>query len=246
MDFIEFWNERFKIQASWTKETREYLFNKIKLRGLSRVLDVGCGTGEIAVEIARNKGPRVFGIDLNPKMVESCKKRFQEKKLSGEFRVANAKNLPFEENFFDMTYCSYLFLWIDTPEVVLREMVRVTKSDGYIIALAEPDYGGKVDYPELGLKELIINSLKKAGANPNAGRMLGMLFQQANLDFELGIESIPWDNEKCRKSFEQEWWFLEQVTENWEEIKKKELEAIQKGIRFSFNPVFYAIGQKRE
>ena len=138
-----------------------------------------------------------------------------------------------------------MLLWVQSPSEVIREMARVTKSEGYILALAEPDYGGKIDYPEFGLRDLISDSLVKAGANPNIGRRLGACFKEADLKFELGIESIPWDNETCKKAFEQEWWFLEKVTENWETVKKKDREFLEQGIRFSFNPVFYAIGQKK-
>ena len=240
----EFWTERFKVQAGWTKETREYIYKKVNLKRSDEIIDVGCGTGEIALEIARDYGVKISGIDINPTMVEICEKRFRENKLDGEFKVADAKKLPYSNDSFDITYCSFLLLWIDKPETVIKEMVRVTKPNGYVIALAEPDYGGKIDHPEFGLRELISNSLKKAGANPNTGRLLGMLFKNANLSLELGIESIPWDNEKCKDAFEQEWWFLEKVTENWEAVKKKEWEYIKKGVRFSFNPVFYAIGKK--
>lgn len=240
----EFWDRRFGVQARWTKQTREHIFNKIKLKDFQNILDVGCGTGEIALEIAKNFGIKIYGIDKDPEMVETCKSAFIENKLNGEFRVGNGKKLPYPDNHFDMTYCNFLLLWIDTPEVVVREMARVTKPKGYVLALAEPDYGGKIDNPEFGLKELISNSLTKAGADPNIGRMLGVLFKKANLTCELGLESIPWDNEKCRDAFDDEWWFLEKVTENWELVKKKEKKYLEKGLRFSFNPVFYAIGQK--
>jgi ubiquinone/menaquinone biosynthesis C-methylase UbiE len=241
----EFWKERFKIQASWTKQTRDFIFTKINIKKFKKILDIGCGTGEIALEIAQKYGVKVFGIDLKPDMIETCKRRFfYENHLNGEFTVADAKKIPYDNDFFDMTYCSFLLLWIDSPQLVINEMVRVTKPNGYVIALAEPDYGGKIDYPEFGLRELISDSLIKSGANPNIGRMLGMLFKNANLKFELGIESMPWDNEKCESAFVKEWNFLEKVTENWQNVKKMELDYIKKGIRFSFNPVFYVIGQK--
>lgn len=241
----EFWRERFKFQASWTKQTRDFIFTKkIFLKKFKRILDIGCGTGEIAQEIAQKYHKKVFGIDLNPDMIETCKRRFCEDNLNGEFIVADAKKIPYDDCFFDVTYCSFLLLWIDSPQLVVNEMARVTKPNGYVVALAEPDYGGKIDYPEFGLRELISDSLIKSGANPNIGRMLGMFFKNANLQFELGIESIPWNNEKCESAFVKEWNFLEKVTENWQNVKKMELDYIKKGIRFSFNPVFYAIGQK--
>ncbi|NHI93680.1 MAG: class I SAM-dependent methyltransferase [Candidatus Lokiarchaeota archaeon] len=241
---IGFWQERFKEQAKWTKETREFIFKKIKLEKNAKILDVGCGTGEISLEIARNYDAEIFGIDIDPKMVSACRKIFHKNKLLGKFEIADAMKLPFNDNFFDMTFCNFLLLWVQSPFDVIQEMARVTISGGYVLALAEPDYGGKIDYPEFGLRELISESLVEAGANPEVGRMLGACFKDASLEFELGIESIPWDNETCKKAFEQEWWFLEKVTNNWEEIKRKEKEFIEKGIRFSFNPVFYAIGKK--
>jgi len=242
---IEFWQERFKVQAKWTKQTREFIFNKINLDDSKRILDVGCGTGEISLEIARQYDAEIYGIDIDPKMITNCRKRFHKNKLKGHFEVARAEELPFDEEFFDVTFCSFLLLWIKSPIDVVREMARVTKPNGHVLALAEPDYGGKIDHPEFGLRELISKSLIKAGANPNVGRTLGTCFKEADLEFELGIESVPWNNETCKQAFDQEWWFLEKVTDGWEEIKKKDKEYLEQGIRFSFNPVFYVIGQKK-
>lgn len=241
----DFWTKRFKAQARWTKQTRAFIFEKIHLKGLQKALDVGCGTGEIALEIAWEYGVKVHGIDINPDMVEASKSLFKKYGLGGEFLTGNGNKIPYPDNHFDMTYCSFLLLWVDSPEVVVQEMARVTKPKGYVLALAEPDYGGKIDHPEFGLKDLLIDSLKKVGTNPYVGRELSAVFTKAKLKFDLGIESVPWDNERCKKAFEDEWWFLEQVTENWEPVKKKEEEYLAQGLRFSFNPVFYVIGQKK-
>ena len=182
LNLIEFWQERFKVQAKWTKETREFIFNKIKMDKRTQVLDVGCGTGEISLEIARKYNIEIHGIDKDISMISNCRKKFHKNKLKGEFKVANAEKLPFENESFDVTFCNFLLLWVQSPSGVVCEMARVTKTKGYVLALAEPDYGGKIDHPEFGLRDLISDSLVNAGANPNIGRKLGACFKEAGLE----------------------------------------------------------------
>ncbi|MHC1591486.1 MAG: class I SAM-dependent methyltransferase, partial [Candidatus Helarchaeales archaeon] len=141
-DSLDFWVERFKTQAKWTKQTRTYIFNKIKARNGMKILDVGCGTGEIALELVVEFGLQVHGIDIDPAMIVTCKNRFKEKGLTGEFKIGNALKIPYPDDFFDITCCNFLLLWLKQPELAVREMTRVTRAKGYVLALAEPDYGG--------------------------------------------------------------------------------------------------------
>jgi SAM-dependent methyltransferase len=59
---------------------------------------------------------------------------------------ADRHTLPFQP-VFDVTFCHFLLLWVSNPEKVVAEMGRVTRPGGSV-RLAEPDYGGRIDYPE--------------------------------------------------------------------------------------------------
>ena len=97
------------------------------------LLDIGCGTGwalEHAAKLAFNQG-NFQGIDISPGMIERAIER-SKKNSALEFRMADAKQLPFAEKFFDLIICTNSFHHYMNPEVVLREVCRVLKSKGRI------------------------------------------------------------------------------------------------------------------
>ncbi len=69
----------------------------------SHVLDVGCGVGVTPCFIAKNCGSRVAGVDISPRMIERSRERARRENLVNrvEFRVADAQDLPFENELFD-------------------------------------------------------------------------------------------------------------------------------------------------
>jgi ubiquinone/menaquinone biosynthesis C-methylase UbiE len=97
------------------------------------LLDIGCGTGwalERAAKLAFNQG-NFQGIDISPGMIERAAERSKENSAL-EFRIADAKQLPFAEKFFDLIICTNSFHHYMNPEVVLREVSRVLKPKGRI------------------------------------------------------------------------------------------------------------------
>ena len=121
-------------------------------------LDVGCGPGLVMEGL----GPlfNVQGMDRDKGMVEKCHSKgltvFQ-----GE-----AEGMPFEDGSFDVVYCSFLLLWVKDPELVVQEMKRVSRQ--WVVCLAEPDMGGRIDHPSSlnGLKDLLIQGMLNQGADP--------------------------------------------------------------------------------
>ena len=67
------------------------------------VLDVGCGVGATPSYLAKKLGCRVMGVDLLDKMVEQARRRAKSDGVQDrtEFRVADARELPFEDDLFD-------------------------------------------------------------------------------------------------------------------------------------------------
>lgn len=100
----------------------------------SYVLDVGCGSGQTACYLAKTYGCRVVGVDILAKMVQRSKERAAKKKIADkvEFRVADAQELPFEDNLFDAVITESVTAFpADKPKAV-KEYARVTKPGGYI------------------------------------------------------------------------------------------------------------------
>jgi len=98
----------------------------------SRILDVATGTGKQAFAFAK-KGHDVIGIDLSEDMLKVAKKKNRFEKV--RFQVADATNLPFEGNSFDVSCVSFALhdMIPSVRETALKEMVRVAKPDGTIV-----------------------------------------------------------------------------------------------------------------
>lgn len=98
----------------------------------SKILDVATGTGKQAFAFAK-KGYEVIGIDISEAMLNVAKNKNKYK--NAKFEVADATNLPFEDNCFDVSSISFALhdMPLSIREQVLKEMVRVTKPQGIIV-----------------------------------------------------------------------------------------------------------------
>nr|WP_255679999.1 methyltransferase domain-containing protein [Methanosarcina sp. DH2] len=98
----------------------------------SRILDIATGTGQQAFAFAK-KGYEVIGIDLSEAMLDVAKKKNKFK--NAKFEVADATNLLFEDNSFDVSSISFALhdMPLSIREKVLKEMVRVTRPEGIIV-----------------------------------------------------------------------------------------------------------------
>lgn len=91
----------------------------------SDVLELGCGTGDICIQLTECAG-RVVGTDFAENMIEIAKKRFPHLKFS----VANAEDVPYNDNEFDVVVCNYTAHHFAQPQVVFEEALRVLKPGG--------------------------------------------------------------------------------------------------------------------
>lgn len=98
------------------------------------VLDVGCGAGVTPCFIARRCKCRVVGVDILDEMVKISKSRAKREGIMDkvEFRVADAQNLPFQDNLFDAVITESVTAFPEDKQKAVNEYVRVTKPGGYI------------------------------------------------------------------------------------------------------------------
>ncbi len=218
-------------QSTWLRDSWLWLMEDRGITQCRTALEVGCGAGHVMEIMAQHFD--VKGIDIDPAMVEICR----EKGL--DVQVGDAYKLPFEDSSFDIVYCSFLLLWLEDPAAAIREMARVSRK--WVMCLAEPDYGGRIDHPldleKLG--KLLIEDLEKRGADPLIGRKLRKLFTDANLNAEIGVHQGVWPLEKLQHEIMQEL--------QW--VPEAERPAIGKAIAenpnslFQYNPIFYSISK---
>jgi SAM-dependent methyltransferase len=102
-------------------------------RGLS-VLEIGCGLGTDGAQFAL-AGAKYTGIDLTEASIELARKRFELAGLPGEFRIADAEQLDFPDNTFDIVYSHGVLHHTPDTAGAVREIHRVLKPSGRAIVM---------------------------------------------------------------------------------------------------------------
>ncbi len=200
------WHARYTQQAIWTRDLRVYLFEKTGLANAQRVLEVGCGTGAILSTLETSAA--LHGLEIDPVKLTQCRIHAPAASLTR----GDALHLPHADLTFDITYCHFLLLWVGNPLQALLEMKRVTKSNGHVLALAEPDYYARIDRPaELAqLGKWQTESLSRQGADPGIGARLADLFHQAGIRLvETGAIQSRGNEAPGPDEWENEWAALE-------------------------------------
>jgi len=247
----EEWHDWFLRQAEWTRPTRLWLYRQAGLEKARRVLEVGCGTGVIAGEVARLSTAGVVGLDVDAGMLGAARSYAPQVLLA----QGDAQALPFADGVFDLVLCHDLLLWLHDPARAVAEMARVVRAGGFVLACAEPDYGGRIDHPpELALLgRWQAEALRRQGADPQIGRRLGEVFVAAGLRTMVGVMAGQWELPSAPDAaFSAEWamrrhdlspWLPPEELERLEEIDR---EALAAGRRLLFVPTFYALGRKEQ
>lgn len=244
------WHHRFMQQTAWTNNLRNYLFNRISLKSNPRILEVGCGTCAVLSQI-HNENYRKFGIDIDIEFLKFGLTNFSYLHLVH----GNGLSLPFPSQIFDLVFCHYLLLWVDNPIRILQEIARVGKPGSKVIILAEPDYGGRIDYPpplqQLGKAQ--IEGLQRQGADPFIGRKIRELTISARMTIlEHGVLNSQSEMGIDQEFIDSEWQMLENDLSNQlsnndiQHFKQIDLEAWKHGIRVLFVPIFYLLAEIRE
>ena len=153
-----------------------------------KILDVGCGPGAIAMDLASTYVPQghVTGLEYSAEVVERARKHAAERGVANiTFLAGDAHALPFPDATFDITHAHQVLQHIADPVLALREMRRVTKPGG-VVASRESDSGGFVRYPEspalAELSELTERVRVANGGEPRAGRRLKAWAREAGYD----------------------------------------------------------------
>ena len=94
-----------------------------------RVLEVGCGWGELAEWIARETGADVVATDLSPRMVELTR----ERGLAAT--VADVQRLPFADREFDVAVAAWMLYHVPELERAIAELARVLRPGGRLVAV---------------------------------------------------------------------------------------------------------------
>jgi SAM-dependent methyltransferase len=145
-------------------------------RGL-RVLEIGCGLGTDGAQFAK-AGADYTGVDLTEAAIELARTRFEVSGLSGEFRVADAENLDFPDDSFDLVYSHGVLHHTPDTARAVREVHRVLRPGGRAVVMLY--HRGSYNY------RVGIRILRRAGA--------GLLKNESGLKIVHRLTGEPLDS----------------------------------------------------
>src|SRR5687767_13871554 len=107
-------------------------FDRLNLAPGTRLLDVGCGAGQLTIPAAK-RGIDVTGLDLAQNLVDQARERARAEGLDIQIEQGDAEALPFEDASFDVVMSLIGSMFAPRPELVASEMVRVCRPGGTLI-----------------------------------------------------------------------------------------------------------------
>src|SRR5262245_48663275 len=141
------WAARYDVLA-WLlthgreRDLREAIIRLAELETGNDVLDIGCGTGTLAIAATRAVGTTgaVTGIDASPSMIARASRKARKAGAPATFQVAVAENLPFPDRRFDVVFSTLMLHHLPrkTRQQCAREISRVLKAGGRAVAV---DFG---------------------------------------------------------------------------------------------------------
>jgi ubiquinone/menaquinone biosynthesis C-methylase UbiE len=110
----------------------EHLLSALHINGHSKVIDIACGKGTSALYIAAKYGCSVTAIDISVELIDQAKYLAKAKGLSTkvDFLVADAQELPFEDNSFDVAVSQAMLVLVDDKLKTIKEAYRVLRKGG--------------------------------------------------------------------------------------------------------------------
>ena len=114
-----------------TASTAPRLIEFSRISSNERVLDVGCGTGVVAITAART-GARVTGVDFSPELLARARDNAALAQTEVDWQEGDIEHLPFKDGAFDVVVSQWGHIFAPRPEVAIGEMLRVLKAGGRI------------------------------------------------------------------------------------------------------------------
>ncbi|RMI12795.1 methyltransferase domain-containing protein [Cellulomonas triticagri] len=151
------------------------------------LLDVGCGPGNLTVDLAARVAPgRVVGVDRSEAVIGLARAEAERAGAADvTFSTADAYALPFEDGSFDVVHAHQLLQHLGDPVAALREMRRVARPGG-VVAVRDADYSGMTWYPASPVLDewsALYHEVTQAnGAEADAGRRLQSWVLDAGFD----------------------------------------------------------------
>lgn len=166
-----------------TQEIKRRMSELSPVEAGDRVLDVGCGLGHELARLAERVGRRgrAVGIDANPAMIAEAQRRAAEAWFPSQYEVGDAHELDFADDMFDLCRTERVLRYLRDPQAAVREMARVTRPGGSVLAFDFDSDQTIVDAPDRSLTRRVAEVLDAAVPNPWIGRQMYAVFRRVGL-----------------------------------------------------------------
>ncbi|WP_433331079.1 methyltransferase domain-containing protein [Spirillospora sp. CA-294931] len=158
---------------------RERSYDLLRLAPGDQAADVGCGAGLAVAELA-GRDVRAVGLDADPAMIKLAGERVPE----GDFRVADARDLPFETASLAGYRVDKVLHALDDPETAIAEAHRVLRPGGRIVVLGQDWDTMVIDSDRPELTRTIVHTRADAVPSPRVAR------RHRNLLLDAGFEEV--------------------------------------------------------
>lgn len=201
----DFERERLQSQNQRMGGATEDLFVRAGMARGWRVLDVGCGVGDVTFLAAQIVGPTgsVVGVDFDPAQVEAAKTRAAAQGLSNvEFLEADIREIPLPVRSFDAVVGRLVLMHTADPTETLRRVARHAKPGGVVafhegswplhLAEVEQSWMAWPHHPGLErVRRLVFQTARAFGMQPMMGHRLPECFADAGLPIPELRASVP-------------------------------------------------------
>lgn len=155
--------ERLKLQATIALKQEQEIWKQSGLKPGMEVLDLACGPGFTACELAKAVGAdgSVLGVDINKELITTAHQAKESEGVENvSFQLGNLYELDLPENSFDFVYARFVFQHLEKPELALSNVRKILKPGG-VLCILDIDDNWTSFSPE---SEAFVKFIRKAGA----------------------------------------------------------------------------------
>src|SRR3954452_18358246 len=179
--------ERLRILARTLHPSTSALFDRLGIGAGLRCLDVGCGGGDVTLELARRVGPRgrVVGVDIDEAKLDMARQEAAAQGIANvDFRTLDIRNAEADTNF-DLVYVRFLLSHLADPAGAIATFSRALRPGGQLI-VEDIHFKGSFAWPETAAFrrycELYCAVVHKRGGDPDVGPRLPILLADGGFD----------------------------------------------------------------
>ncbi len=186
--------ERLRVLARVMHPGTIFLFDRLDLRDGLTCLDVGCGGGDVTLDLGRRVAPhgKVVGTDIDPVTLAIARREAQQQGITNvEFRLSDVRD-GFETSEYDRVYARFLLTHLRDPAGTVKAFYQCLRPQGRI-AIEDIDFSGYFTYPESKAfrryHELYCAVVRRRGGDPNLGPRLPLFLRDSGFE-DIGVSVV--------------------------------------------------------